>query len=49
MIEPSIHQENECCIRVEDSSSRNYGGNGIGLALVKYFVDMYKGDVWIES
>ncbi|WP_445474431.1 PAS domain S-box protein [Methanococcoides methylutens] len=35
--------------QVDGSSSRNYGGNGIGLALVKHFVGMHKGDVWIES
>ncbi|MEL4305241.1 HAMP domain-containing sensor histidine kinase [Methanococcoides sp. LMO-2] len=35
--------------QIDGSSSRDYGGNGIGLALVKHFVEMHKGDVWIES
>ncbi|WP_135612696.1 PAS domain-containing sensor histidine kinase [Methanococcoides sp. AM1] len=35
--------------QIDGSTSRDYGGNGIGLALVKYFVGMHKGDVWIES
>ncbi|WP_052402671.1 PAS domain S-box protein [Methanococcoides methylutens] len=35
--------------QIDGSSSRDYGGNGIGLALVKHFVGMHKGDVWIES
>ncbi|WP_135612598.1 PAS domain-containing sensor histidine kinase [Methanococcoides sp. AM1] len=35
--------------QIDGSSSRNYGGNGVGLALVKHFVGMHNGDVWIES
>jgi len=35
--------------QIDGSSTRNYGGNGIGLALVKHFAEMHRGSVWIES
>ncbi|NPE28255.1 PAS domain S-box protein [Methanococcoides sp. SA1] len=35
--------------QVDASSTRKYGGNGIGLSLVKYYVEMHKGKIWIES
>lgn len=35
--------------QVDSSTSRLYGGTGLGLALVKEFVGMHKGNVWVES
>ncbi len=36
-------------IQVDSSNSRKYGGTGLGLALVKNFVEMHDGNVWVES
>ena len=35
--------------QVDDSSGRAYGGSGIGLSLVKEFVDLHKWEINIES
>lgn len=35
--------------QVDDSSQRTYGGSGIGLALVKEFVDLHKWNISVES
>lgn len=35
--------------QVDDSSQRSFGGSGIGLALVKEFVDLHKWEISVES
>jgi signal transduction histidine kinase len=36
-------------IQLDSSSTRKYKGNGIGLYIVKQFVDLHGGNVWLES
>ncbi len=35
--------------QVDDSTQRSYGGSGIGLALVKEFVDLHKWEISVKS
>lgn len=48
---PENHYEKifEPFTQVDSSPTRTYGGTGLGLTLVKKFVEMHDGEVWIKS
>lgn len=49
-IAPEMHQTIfEPFRQVETGFSRNYGGNGIGLSLVKSYVELLKGNILLKS
>ncbi len=35
--------------QVEDSTTRKYGGNGLGLAITKNLIELMDGKIWLES
>lgn len=43
---PKLFKEFE---QIDSSFSREYGGTGLGLALIKRLVEIHKGSVWVES
>ncbi|UGV41557.1 hypothetical protein J7W08_04520 [Methanococcoides orientis] len=35
--------------QADSSTSKQYGGTGLGLALVKQYVEMHGGNIWLDS
>lgn len=49
-ISPADHKKLfEQFSQIDSSSARKYGGIGMGLNIVKRFVEMHGGEVWVES
>jgi signal transduction histidine kinase len=49
MTEGQLGRMFEAFSQAEASTSRRYGGTGLGLALVKHFCQMMRGDVAVTS
>jgi signal transduction histidine kinase/DNA-binding response OmpR family regulator len=39
----------EVFTQADSSTTRKYGGNGLGLAICKHFVELMNGSIWVES
>lgn len=35
--------------KADKSRNRNIGGNGLGLSIVKKFIDLYEGEIQVQS
>ena len=35
--------------QVDGTSTRKFGGNGLGLAIAKNIIDLHEGKLWVES
>ncbi|WP_094226828.1 PAS domain-containing sensor histidine kinase [Methanolobus psychrotolerans] len=47
--EENLHQIFNRFYQVDGSSTRKYGGNGLGLYICKKIIKAHKGDIWAES
>jgi signal transduction histidine kinase len=49
ILDTNIHTIFDVFRQVDSSETKSYEGSGLGLALVKQFVEMHDGLVWVES